>query len=304
MTQYRRISVNTSLKNAFIFDEELDSLENVNNSSFDCQKIKDVHISLEESPLQINKAQEVNNGLDSKQNILVKQEPYSPAPLSIINEELCPKRIIKSESLSSPVKNEYDTKITSIKIELSPIKTEEDIVDKQQSLISLGTSVIDYSEEIIPSEKHLKIENKGPDLRSRLNAIRNSNKDKVDDKILSRYVQQEEPQQNDGIITRAKKRTVSDHSDGSSFTSERSKGQQKRSKIEREHDPIVLKRRQKQIDFGKNTLGYDNYTKTVPKYKRKKEDPVTPDKTIKYSRRGWDGLIKKWRLQLHKFDPD
>lgn len=37
--------------------------------------------------------------------------------------------------------------------------------------------------------------------------------------------------------------------------------------------------------------------------KRAFGDPQTPDKYRKYSRRGWDGLIKQWRLKLHNYDP-
>lgn len=72
---------------------------------------------------------------------------------------------------------------------------------------------------------------------------------------------------------------------------------------EPERDPIVLRRRQKQIDYGKNTLGYQTYTKNIAKSDRTREQPRTPRKGVKYSRRSWDQQIKLWRIKLHNFDP-
>ncbi|KYQ92717.1 histone RNA hairpin-binding protein [Tieghemostelium lacteum] len=75
-------------------------------------------------------------------------------------------------------------------------------------------------------------------------------------------------------------------------------------KVQKETDIVKLKSRQKQIDFGKNTIGYDNYIKSIPRDKRDKSHPKTPDKFQKCSRRSWMGQIKKWRRELHKYDPN
>lgn len=89
-------------------------------------------------------------------------------------------------------------------------------------------------------------------------------------------------------------------SDSSSTTNSSDSGKRT---VEYETDPKVLARRQKEIDYGKNTIGYDRYIQAVPKEKRTKEHPRTPPKYIKYSRRGWDGMVRSWRKQLHMWDP-
>ncbi|DAZ92569.1 TPA: hypothetical protein N0F65_012799 [Lagenidium giganteum] len=73
---------------------------------------------------------------------------------------------------------------------------------------------------------------------------------------------------------------------------------------ERETDAHRLSQRQKQIDYGKNTLGYDRYCEKVPKHARKRGvHPMTPDKTLKVSKKAFDGMIRKWRQALHRYDP-
>ena len=65
-------------------------------------------------------------------------------------------------------------------------------------------------------------------------------------------------------------------SSGSSTSSDANK------KREYETDPEVLARREKQIEYGKNTLAYDRYKSQVTKDMREDKMPRTPPKHMKY----------------------
>ena len=46
------------------------------------------------------------------------------------------------------------------------------------------------------------------------------------------------------------------------------------------------------------------YSNIYPfRWKRTKQHPKSPNKHQICSRKSWDGQIKKWRRQLHVFDP-
>jgi len=71
----------------------------------------------------------------------------------------------------------------------------------------------------------------------------------------------------------------------------------------REQDPRRLAARQKQIDIGMNTVGYLKFLESIPPSARTKVHPKIPDIYQVCSKRSWDGQVRKWRRQLHDFDP-
>ena len=73
-------------------------------------------------------------------------------------------------------------------------------------------------------------------------------------------------------------------------------------------DPVAdankIASRAKQVSYGKNTLGYERYLAEKPLERRRMDDPWTPDSKANIPNKRWQGLLKKWRADLHKFDPE
>mmetsp|Transcript_1647 Transcript_1647/g.3842 ORF Transcript_1647/g.3842 Transcript_1647/m.3842 type:complete len:263 (-) Transcript_1647:46-834(-) len=67
-----------------------------------------------------------------------------------------------------------------------------------------------------------------------------------------------------------------------------------------------IQQRRKAIQKGKNTVGYDIYCKSIPKEKRQKRSmitPSTPDHTLDIPNKKWNGMVRSWRVALHRYDP-
>lgn len=70
-----------------------------------------------------------------------------------------------------------------------------------------------------------------------------------------------------------------------------------------ETDPHRISQRLKQIEYGKNTIGYYKYSRAVSRDSRRRGlDPETPDARQACSKRSFDGQVRKWRRALHAWD--
>ncbi len=73
-------------------------------------------------------------------------------------------------------------------------------------------------------------------------------------------------------------------------------------KDKKESDARRLAQRQKQIAFGHNTLGYKIFM-ALPPEARIHGTPREPEIYQICSKRSWDGQVRKWRRELHAYDP-
>ena len=74
--------------------------------------------------------------------------------------------------------------------------------------------------------------------------------------------------------------------------------------VDFETDLTILMRRQKQIEYCKRTDDYKIYAREIPRQSRSFTMPKTPDMNRKYSRRQWDGAVKRWKTQVHSTGRD
>ncbi|CAH0555688.1 unnamed protein product [Brassicogethes aeneus] len=264
----KRGSLNTSLKNARIFDDD----------SWDATQLKN------------------------------EEEPWIEKPIK--KETLSPAFKIKSEpeDSNSPFNKKlfenFNIKQESISPFTTPIKTEIKTEPKEEAIEACTSQ--DDSENANDTE--LFEQCSGPrrsprkSIRDRLGPPVDTRENKARKSAKRTVFERESPyKRNEGNATKSYLKEKPQINKRPELMEVQAKKPKK--SVNLESDVEVLKRRQKQIDFGKNTLGYEAYLEMVPRGSRSSEDPQTPNKNVKYSRRAWDGLIKQWRVRLHKYDP-
>ncbi|XP_066145909.1 histone RNA hairpin-binding protein [Euwallacea fornicatus] len=318
MDSVHKLTMNTSLKNARIFDDD----EWDDSGDFPVRKNKQVSGSLDtkhnssfnNSSLLLNSIKEepdTDNSFIEELKHQIKEETdckiYSPK-WEIKENNSSSEDEFKSYETSCNIKSEQSSPVSAQSImphtPPPPVISGEDSIDRM-------FDESPYNRELFESCKikdvtPIKIENDG---KTGDNSHGNQSWSSMRSAKRTVFTRPSPYKTNDSERGGKKVSIMSrlgpkvDKQEKNSVSGIQKKMPRQCSNSEMESDPIVLQRRQKQIEYGKNTIGYDNFTKMVPRSERKLDDPKTPPKYGKYSRRAWEGLIKQWRIKLHKYDP-
>lgn len=69
-----------------------------------------------------------------------------------------------------------------------------------------------------------------------------------------------------------------------------------------ETDAHRIRQRQDQVDLGTNSITYDRYRLRVPRERRNRNEPTTPDATRQIAKKRWDARVKQWKRDLQAYD--
>ncbi|KAG5894166.1 hypothetical protein JTB14_001861 [Gonioctena quinquepunctata] len=303
----KRFSMNTNLKNARIFDEDSWDAESAGLLvKKEPENSKDIDSGSETSAITELKVKP--ESLERIPLSKIKKEPESSGNHELKTEEHSPFCNFGKNIKKEPVETEQEHESVDSKFPSTPIKSE--FARDESNPSPFNKELFKHFSLDSPQTKENSCDIPKKELRTTATRTvfkqespetatdSSSNTSKKNDRISAR--DRLGPKvENDADRIAVKRRLGSKISSDDDVPSKKSRKVVK----EFESDPEVLSRRQKQIDYGKNTLGYDQYITKVPRDQRSQDDPQTPNKYLKYSRRGWDGLIKQWRLKLHQYDP-